>query len=125
LSLLHDLRFERARPIAWNLDLDLAGVLRQHRLRPGAVADVACPGAGRVVLLITQVLGHLLVQRGLQHRFRQLLEQPVRARQRQSLLPGHADQLNRSLPLCRLFVGLLLRHAIQCRRHQTPTLPAE
>ena len=36
----------------------------------------------------TQVLGHLLIQSGLEHRLGELLEQPVRAGQRQSLLPG-------------------------------------
>jgi len=52
LPLAHDLRFERARPIPWDIDLDLAGALRQHRLAPGAVADVGRPGASQLVLLI-------------------------------------------------------------------------
>jgi hypothetical protein len=43
------------------------------------------------------VLGHLLVQRGLQDRFGQLLEQPVRPGQRQALFLGQPDQLDRSL----------------------------
>ena len=53
------------------------------------------PGAGRVVLLVPEVLGHLLVQRGLQHGLGELLQQPVRAGQRQALLLGQPDQLLR------------------------------
>ena len=40
--------------------------------------------------------------------------------QRRALRPGHPDQLDRGL----LLSLLLLRHIVQCRRHQTPTLPA-
>jgi hypothetical protein len=40
------------------------------------------------VLVMTDMLGQLLVQRGLQHRLGQLLEQPILAGQRQALLPG-------------------------------------
>ena len=103
----------------------MPGGLGQHRLGPGAVADVARPGPGRVVLLIAEVLGHLLAQRRLDHRLRELLEQPVRAGQRQALLLGHPDQLDRGLLLSRLLGRLLLRHVIQCRSHQPPTLLAE
>ena len=93
------LRLERAGPVTRNVDLDLPRRLGEHRLRSGAVADVARPGTGRVVLLIAQVLGHLLVQRGLEHRLGQLLEQPVRAGQRQTLLLRQPDQLGRGLLL--------------------------
>ena len=40
LPLLHDLRLERPFPIPRHLDLHLAGRVRDHRLRPGAVAHV-------------------------------------------------------------------------------------
>jgi hypothetical protein len=85
LPFAHDLRLERAGPIPRHVDLDWAGVLGQHRFRPGAVADIARSGTSRIVLLIAQVLGHLLAQRGLEHRLGQLLEQPVRTSQRQTL----------------------------------------
>jgi hypothetical protein len=48
---------------------------------------------GRVVLLITEVLGHLLVQRGLEHRLGQLFEQLVGQSARQLLLLGQAHEL--------------------------------
>jgi len=77
------------------------------------------------VFLIAQVLSHLLAQSGLNHRLRELFEQPVRAGQRQALLLGQPDQIDRSRLFRRLLSILLLRHIIQCRRHQTPTLLAE
>jgi hypothetical protein len=40
LPLAHDLRLERAGTIPRDVDLDLASVLGQHRLRPGAMANV-------------------------------------------------------------------------------------
>jgi len=52
--------------------------------------------------LIAQVLGHLLLQRGLEHRLGQLLEQPLRAGQRQALFPRQPHQLGRGPPLSRL-----------------------
>jgi hypothetical protein len=45
-------------------------------LGPGPVADVVRPSPDRLVLLITQVLGHLLVQRRLDDGLGQLLQQP-------------------------------------------------
>ena len=99
LPFAHDLRLERAGTISRRLDLDRAAVLGEHRLGSSAVADVARPGAGRVVLLITQVLGHLLVQSRLDHRLRQQLEQTVPPGQRQALLLGQPDQLDRRLRL--------------------------
>ena len=45
--------------------------------------------------------------------------------QRQALLLRCPHQLDRGLLLRRQFLGLLLRHAIQCRRRKTPTLLAE
>jgi hypothetical protein len=72
-----------------------------------------------MVLLITEVLGHLLVQRGLEHRLGQLFEQPIRPGQRQALFLGQPHQLDRGLLLSGLLSRLLLGHAIQCRHHGT------
>ncbi len=77
LSLLHDHRLEGALPVAGDLELDLAGGVGEHRLRPGPVPDVRRVSlTGSTVLLMAQVLGHLLVQRGLEHVLGELLEQP-------------------------------------------------
>jgi hypothetical protein len=78
LPFLDDLRLERRGPIPRHVELDRTGGIGQHRLGSGAVADVGRPRTRRIVFLIAEVLGHLLVQRGLQDRFGQLLEQPVR-----------------------------------------------
>jgi hypothetical protein len=83
LPLLHDLRLERPRPVPRHIDLHVTAAVRQHLFGTGPVADVPAARAlaGRVVLLITQVLGDLLVQRRLDHGLGQLLQQPVRAGQ--------------------------------------------
>ncbi len=60
------------------------------------------------MLVIAQVLGHLLVQRGLEHRPGQLLEQTVRARQRQALILRPADQLDSGQRLRRGPLRLLI-----------------
>jgi len=94
---------------------------RRSRCRAGTgpVAHVGgVPVLGRAVLLMTQMLGHLLVQRRIQHALRELLEQPVRPGQGQTLLPGHPDQLL-GCRLLRRGLRLLLRHNIQCRHHGT------
>jgi len=80
LSLPHDPRVEAAVAVAGNLQLDPADVGEQ-RLAGHPVAAVARPAAGRVVLLIAEVFGHLLGQRPLQHRLRDLGQQTVRAEQ--------------------------------------------
>src|SRR5215471_12287692 len=54
LPLLDDLRLEATRPIPWHLDLDLATVLGEHRLRSRSVADIAGAGTSGVMLLIPQ-----------------------------------------------------------------------
>ena len=54
---------------------------------------------GKSVRPRTCQLGHLLIQRGLEHRFGQLFEQPVGPGQRQALFLGQSDQLDRSLLL--------------------------
>ena len=85
-------------------------------------ADVV---TGRVaVLLMPEVLGHLLVQRGLQDRFGQLLEQTIRPGQGQALLPSSAHHLHRRLLLRRSRNRwLLLRHVQQCRHRTAPSPP--
>jgi len=71
------------------------------------------------MLLIAQVLGHLHIESGLEHRLGQLLEQPIRSGQRQAPLLGQPHQLGRSLLLGRYLSRLLFCHAIQCRHHGT------
>jgi hypothetical protein len=61
------------------------------------------------VLVIAQVLGHLRVQRGLQHILGQLVEQPVRADQLNALFLRLSQQLLSQLPLIHFF-----RHGIEC-----------
>jgi transposase InsO family protein len=69
------------------------------------------------------VLGHRLLQRGLEHRLGQLHEQPIRTRQRQTLVLGQAHQV-RGLLLGRLLGSFPVRcHTRQCRGHRR-TLPA-
>ncbi|KDE96751.1 hypothetical protein Y900_029350 [Mycolicibacterium aromaticivorans JS19b1 = JCM 16368] len=119
LAFLDDLRLEGRCPIARHVKFDRAGGVGQHRLGAGAVADVARPRLGRVVFLIAEVLGHLLIERGLEDRLGQLLEQPVGPGQRQALLLGQSDQFDRSLLAFGLLSRLLLRHIVQCRHHGT------
>ena len=90
LTLPHDLRLERAIPVPRHLDADLATAPRSAPSWAGCRCARSRPIAGRAVLLMAEMLGHLLVQRRLQHRLGQLLQQPVRAGQRQALLPGRA-----------------------------------
>lgn len=118
LPLTDDLRLERARPVPRHIDLHRAVAVGHDRLRPSAVTDVARPDTGLVVLFVAEVLGHLLVQHGLQDRLGQLLEQPVRARQRQPLFLGGSDQLDGGFRL-RGRLGPLLTSGliVQCRGH--------
>jgi hypothetical protein len=74
LPLAHDLWLERADPVAGHVDLHLPGALGKHRLGPGAVAHVPGLRVGLAVLLRTQALGQLLIQRRLHHRLGQLLQ---------------------------------------------------
>ena len=81
--LLHNHRLERSVPIARDLDLNMPGRFGQHRLRPRTIAHVRGTTVKvGLVLLMTEVLGHLFIQGGLEDRFRELLQQPVRAGQR-------------------------------------------
>jgi hypothetical protein len=62
-------------PIAWRLERHLSEIALQRLGRP-AIARVAAVMAGRVVLFIAEVLGHLGLHSALQQRFGQLLQQP-------------------------------------------------
>jgi hypothetical protein len=88
LSLLHDHRLERARPVPRHRDAHLPGRVGQHRLGSCAVTDVAVLGRGCLVLLMAEVLGQLLLQRGLQDSSGDRLEQPVRAGQSSPRVDG-------------------------------------
>ena len=92
LPLLHDLRLEARVGVARHVDLDWAD-LGQHRLRPHSVAGVAGVSAHWVVLVIAQMLRHLLLERGLEHLFRQPGQQPVRTDQVDALGAGLLHQL--------------------------------
>jgi hypothetical protein len=92
LPFLHDPRLERSFTIAGHFNRNFTGRVRHHRFRPGTVAHIrrftALVG---LVLLVTEVLGQLLVQRRLENILREQLQQPVRAGQLQATLPclGH------------------------------------
>jgi hypothetical protein len=84
LPFLDNLRLERALPIPRHVDLDLTDSIRDHGLRPSAVPHVRrLPANLRLVLLVAQVPGHLLVQRGFQHIPGKQLQQTIRAGQGQ------------------------------------------
>lgn len=103
----------------FNDAVDAGAEMGGDSLRPGAITHVRRLPLGRgLVRLEAQVLGHLLIQRGLEDCLGELLEQPIRTGQGQSLLLGHPDQLRRRQLLGRRF-GLLLRHGIKCRHHGT------
>ena len=90
LPLAHDLRLERARP---GPAARRSPPGRWPRSAPSwaGCRSGRCPSRHRLaVLLMAQVLGHLLVQRRLQHRLGQLLQQPVRARSATGPAPGPA-----------------------------------
>jgi hypothetical protein len=65
----------------------------QHRLSRGSVAVVAAAPPGRIMLVITEVTGHLLGQRPLQHRLGHLRQQPIGTQQLDPFGLGLAQQL--------------------------------
>jgi hypothetical protein len=84
LPFLHDLWFERALPVPRHVDLDLASGIRDNGLRPAAVPHIRRLALGfGTVLLVTKMLGHFFVERGLQHVLGKQLQQAVRTGQRQ------------------------------------------
>ncbi len=76
LPLADDLRLKGAAAIARRLQRHFSEIALQ-RFGSRAVARVAAVIAGRVVLLIAGMLGHLSLHGALQQRFGQLLEQTV------------------------------------------------
>src|SRR5947209_4258425 len=75
LPFLHNRRAKRALPIPGDSDLHLTHRVRDHRLRPTTIADIRRLAIRiSVVLLVSEMLGHLLVQRGFQHGFREQLQ---------------------------------------------------
>ena len=114
LSFLHDLRLKRAVAIPGHVDLDRPD-LGQHGLGPGAVARVLAVAADRVVLVIAQVLGDLLLQRGLQHRLGQPGQQPAWANKVEAPLLGLVNQPLRDL----LLLLLVELHGLDRLGHQT------
>jgi hypothetical protein len=92
LAFAHDLRLEAAVPVTGHFDLDRSDV-GGHRLGPASVAGVGGVLAGRVVLVIAEVVGDLTFQSRLQHPLGQLLQQPTLTDQIQALLPGLSHQL--------------------------------
>jgi hypothetical protein len=92
LALAHDLWLKGPVAVPRDRQADRADI-GQHRLAGGAVAVIAAAPAGRVVLVITQVAGHLLGQRPLQHRLGHLGQQAVRAEQLDAFGLGLAQQL--------------------------------
>jgi hypothetical protein len=77
LTLAHDLRLARARPIPRRVDPDRA-VLGDQRLRRAAIARVAGPARRLLMQLIAAVIGQLDLHRPLHQPLGQLREQPAR-----------------------------------------------
>jgi len=126
LTLTHDLRLERPVPAPRDLDRDLPGRFGEHRLGSGSVAHVRALAVwAGTVLLVPEMLGQLLVQRGLEHVLREQLQQPVRPGQGKALLVGQPDQLGRRRGLrgSVIILVLLRTHNVQCRSHHG-TFPA-
>jgi hypothetical protein len=88
----NELRLEAAGAVARHGDLDLA-VLGQDRLRARPVAAVAAAAAGRIALLVAQVLGQLGSESPFDQGFLELLEQPI--------IPGQVFRLRIVSKLCR------------------------
>lgn len=77
-----------------HLDGDWSGRLRRHGLGGCPVARVRGPAIGAfLVLFVSEVLGHLLVEGGLQHGLGELPQQTVAAGQVKPLLLGLPDYL--------------------------------
>lgn len=83
LPLPDDHRLERPVAVPGHVDLHIAERVGQQRLRPFPVPGVAPVATSRLVLVVAEALGHLLIQRGLDHRLGQRLEQTMR--------PGQCD----------------------------------
>ena len=88
----HDHRLEAAVAVPRYLDGDLTRV-GQHRFGAFPVAGVAPVSTDRIVLVVAEMLGHLLLQRGLEHGLGQCFQQPAWTGQRDPLGAGLMDQL--------------------------------
>ncbi len=73
-----------------------------HRLGAPAVARVARPVTGTVVLVVAKVIGHLALGSRLEKPLGQLLEQPALAGELDPTLLGLPDQLVEQLPIQRV-----------------------
>jgi hypothetical protein len=91
LPLLDDLRLEGAGHVPRDTDLGRAHV-GEYGLGPVPVAAVPRAFAGRIVLVMAEVIGHLPVQGRLQDPLGQLLQQPALAGQLQPLGAGPVHQ---------------------------------
>ena len=80
LAFADQLRLEAAGAVARDSNLDRA-IVSQKRFRAGAVAAVTAAAAGRIALLVAQMLGQLGSQRTLDQGLLQLLEKTVVASQ--------------------------------------------
>ena len=80
LALSDKFRFERTAPVAGDRDLHFP-VLSQKRFRTRTIAAIAAASAGRIALLIAQMLRELRAKRPLDQCLLELLEEPIFARQ--------------------------------------------
>jgi hypothetical protein len=101
LTLAHNGRRETALPVAGHLDVHRPD-LGDHRLGAGAIARVTAVATHRVVLVIAQVLGHLRLQRGLEHRLGQPSQQATLANQLHTFGAGLLHEFLRELLLINL-----------------------
>ena len=114
LPLGDDDRGERAVAVPRHVDGHLTAGIAEHRLGALAVTGVPPVPAGRGVLVIAQVLGHLRLQGGLEHPLGDLVQQPSRAHQIDSLRFGLGQELLCQLPLVH---HLISRHSINRVSH--------
>ncbi len=104
----HDLRLERAVPVAGHLDLHRADI-GEHGLGPVPVAGVPAVAADRVVLGIAQVGVHLTVQGRFQHALGHPAQQPARTGQPQPFRTGLLSELAGQLVFGRTHLAII-RH---------------
>jgi hypothetical protein len=94
----HDLRLELTRPVSRDLQRDRPDLGQDH-LGRAAVAVIPARLVRTLALLIAQMLTHLRVQGGLQHRLGDASQQPVPADQRYPLGLGPLDELGGQLDI--------------------------
>jgi hypothetical protein len=107
LSFPDDLGLERRVDIAGHVNLDRPD-LGQHRLRPDPVAGIAMVPPSGMVLVIPEMVAHLRLKRGLEHLLGELVQQPARVHELDSLLPRLRQELLGEL--------LLIHSPHSCRR---------